>query len=109
MYSYICTVRTVPTDINECETGNNLCNSNANCTDTEGSYDCACMTGYSGDGRNCESEFYFTIPPMDFVYDNALSEEVLFIDLYSTHLLCVFIPLLNSYFAHVPLQILMNV
>ena len=30
---------------------------NADCLDTEGSYECICSTGYSGDGLvNCESE-----------------------------------------------------
>lgn len=43
------------TDIDEC-TGNNACNESANCTDTEGSYTCTCIIGYTGDGRSCESE-----------------------------------------------------
>ena len=29
------------------------CASNANCTDTEGSYQCECHTGFSGDGIQC--------------------------------------------------------
>lgn len=51
-YKYI-----FPTDINECDTGyNNICNESANCTDTDGSYYCTCLTGYSGDGINCDSK-----------------------------------------------------
>ncbi|XP_041379174.1 neurogenic locus notch homolog protein 1-like, partial [Gigantopelta aegis] len=38
-------------DINECE--QNPCGLNANCTNTNGSYTCACRTGYSGDGHSC--------------------------------------------------------
>lgn len=45
-----------PTDINECHTGYNLCNESANCTDTDGSYYCTCITGFSGDGISCESK-----------------------------------------------------
>ena len=43
------------TDINECEDpgDNPTCHENANCTDTEGSYECTCNTGFSGDGFIC--------------------------------------------------------
>ena len=41
------------TDINECITGEDLCDVNGNCTDTEGSYECTCNTGFSGNGFNC--------------------------------------------------------
>ena len=30
---------------------------NAECTDTEGSYECECRTGYSGDGFNCSGKY----------------------------------------------------
>ena len=30
---------------------------NAECTDTEGSYECECKTGYSGDGFNCSGKY----------------------------------------------------
>ena len=38
-------------DINECTKSPSLCHQNANCTNTDGSYSCLCLTGYSGDGR----------------------------------------------------------
>ena len=38
-------------DINECLT--NPCHSAASCTNTEGSYKCACNTGYTGNGLLC--------------------------------------------------------
>ena len=42
-------------DIDECvDPGDNNCSSNANCTDTIGSYDCTCNVGYAGDGFTCE-------------------------------------------------------
>ena len=30
-----------------------MCDSNALCTNTEGSYVCACKVGYTGDGKTC--------------------------------------------------------
>ena len=41
-------------DNNECELGTDLCDDNASCTNTKGSYECACNIGFQGDGRNCE-------------------------------------------------------
>ena len=41
-------------DINECDLDSlNDCDENANCTDTIGSYNCSCNSGYEGDGFNC--------------------------------------------------------
>ena len=44
-------------DIDECENpgDNPTCHKNANCTDTDGSYECTCNIGFSGDGFNCSS------------------------------------------------------
>ena len=39
------------TDVDEC--ANDVCHSNALCTNTEGSYVCACSIGYTGDGKTC--------------------------------------------------------
>jgi len=41
------------TDINECTSGANNCSANATCTNTLGSFTCACNTGYSGTGVVC--------------------------------------------------------
>lgn len=42
------------TDADECASPEkNDCDPNALCTNTEGSYVCRCLKGYSGDGRNC--------------------------------------------------------
>ena len=40
-------------DFNECEDGTNSCDVNAECTNTDGSYTCSCLSGYSGDGVIC--------------------------------------------------------
>ena len=41
------------TDIDECAAGIDGCDENANCTNTDGSYTCSCLSGYSGDGVTC--------------------------------------------------------
>jgi hypothetical protein len=40
-------------DINECLTNNGGCDPNATCTNSTGSFSCACKTGYVGDGKTC--------------------------------------------------------
>ena len=44
------------TDVNECVTGADICHMNATCNNTDGSYDCDCMYGFTGDGFNCSSK-----------------------------------------------------
>ena len=57
-YMYISYCILLPTDINECaDTSENNCSSNANCTDTTGSYNCTCQIGYSGNGYTCDGKF----------------------------------------------------
>jgi len=41
-------------DINECLTNNGGCDVNANCTNSQGSFSCACNSGYSGNGTSCD-------------------------------------------------------
>ena len=40
-------------DMNECLLETDECDTNANCTNTEGSYYCTCNQGYDGDGFFC--------------------------------------------------------
>jgi len=40
-------------DIDECATETDNCDANASCTNTLGSFECACNDGYSGDGTTC--------------------------------------------------------
>lgn len=42
------------TDMDECSGGNHTCDRDrATCTNTTGSYKCACKYGYDGDGETC--------------------------------------------------------
>ena len=59
-------VFSVSTDVNECEEETAECHTNATCSNIDGSYNCSCVYGYSGDGRNCTStlprfEMYTTL------------------------------------------------
>ncbi|XP_028418450.1 fibrillin-1-like [Dendronephthya gigantea] len=42
-------------DINECELGIDNCHSQASCRNTNGSFDCSCNFGFSGDGIACNA------------------------------------------------------
>ena len=58
MYTKISYMHFIPiilhsADINECELEIDLCSPNANCTDTDGSFNCTCREGFEGDGFNC--------------------------------------------------------
>ena len=43
-------------DVDECINGVHMCHENATCSNTNGSYTCHCISGWSGDGINCTSE-----------------------------------------------------
>ena len=49
-FGYFCTQFS---DINECASGTHNCHANAACTNTDGSFTCACNTGYHGNGVTC--------------------------------------------------------
>jgi len=41
-------------DINECTLGSHNCHANATCANSQGSFNCTCKTGYSGNGTFCQ-------------------------------------------------------
>ena len=44
-------------DIDECSTERNPCDENAECSNTVGSYSCACKAGFTGNGTTCQGSF----------------------------------------------------
>ncbi|CAH1786731.1 unnamed protein product [Owenia fusiformis] len=49
-----------------CDCSNNPCDDNADCTETDGSYTCACRSDYAGDAYGCDSLI------VDFEFINGL-------------------------------------
>ena len=39
--------------MDECSLGTDTCDVNAGCIDTDGSFNCICKVGFSGDGESC--------------------------------------------------------
>ncbi|XP_078352232.1 uncharacterized protein LOC144636904 [Oculina patagonica] len=60
-------------DIDECTTATHSCPANADCVNTNGSYNCTCKSGYSGDGLNCSDidECAASVDPCDAVVNST--------------------------------------
>ena len=58
MCKYLSLFQIISSDIDECVLGTDNCDENAACTNTAGSFTCACNTGYSGDGVTCTGKIY---------------------------------------------------
>ena len=43
-------------DVNECEASPSPCHKSATCYNTDGSFYCECLEGFSGDGIECTCE-----------------------------------------------------
>ncbi len=41
-------------DVNECLDGSDNCHHNATCNNNDGSFNCTCNSGYTGNGTDCE-------------------------------------------------------
>ena len=49
-------------DIDECSASSPVCDINANCYNTRGSYICTCRTRYTGDGKTCQGKINVVLP-----------------------------------------------
>ena len=59
-------------NVNECSSSSlNDCDNNAACTDTEGSYTCACLDGFEGDGLTCTNINECADPALNNCDNNA--------------------------------------
>ena len=47
--------KTTCEDVDECEQQSHLCHAHATCINTSGSYNCQCVEGYTGTGRECQN------------------------------------------------------
>ena len=71
---YISLLHVFYTDIDECAEIDGLCAVNATCTNTDGSYNCTCDTGFIGNGTSCGEHFH--------------NEEVLSVSMNFTYRMC---------------------
>ena len=52
-------------DVDECSLGTFNCSAGGMCINTEGSYNCSCSPGYSGDGQLCTGEISFSFVTLE--------------------------------------------
>lgn len=63
-------------DVDECAAGTYVCDLNAYCINTVGSYKCHCKANYEGDGKTCSSYFTAINVPLDQPQDTITFEDV---------------------------------
>ena len=73
-------------DINECQDTPGVCDDNATCNNTIGSYTCTCIEGFTGEGSNGTCEGKHTnifvgrpVPPNNYYPATYLSQTVTYI------------------------------
>lgn len=61
LFVHVCSINLRIIDINECQRNTDRCHRQATCTNTAGSYTCACNTGYQGNGFTCRGTVIITM------------------------------------------------
>ena len=56
LFQQYCLIHLFIADVDECLLNFDECDENADCLNTNGSYDCSCRAGYRGTGFNCTSK-----------------------------------------------------
>ena len=68
------------TDIDECQDSGGVthdCDSNAFCSNKHGTFECHCRSGYTGDGKTCQSKFLLLYFSNFFqIYNNLVLQKV---------------------------------
>lgn len=54
--------------MDECAVGTYTCPENAMCADTDGSYNCTCNQGYTGDGSECQGKPFQRLNQMKYAF-----------------------------------------
>ena len=68
-----CFIPSTFTDIDECISGTHTCSPNANCTDTDGNFNCTCNEGFEGDGFTCTGKFYSWMQGYMFLFGDKFN------------------------------------
>ena len=55
---FFCTPNSCVSDVNECSDSTHDCSEFAVCADIDGSYECSCNFGYTGNGTVCTSKIF---------------------------------------------------
>ena len=55
-------------DVDECANNTDICNADANCTNSNGSYSCECNTGYEGNGTTCDGMWLYIFIAIQTVF-----------------------------------------
>ena len=60
LFSGMLMVNLYVVDVDECADDSELnnCDTNATCTNTDGSFECACDDGFTGDGSSCDGKWF---------------------------------------------------